>query len=154
MRHTSVATRGGRALPAYGAVSVDGARVVGVRVSHSVSGTSTLTITARGGIGTFEAGVDREVLALDPDQTYEVATPVNVDPSLLDAIELTFLGWAADERPIRLDWHHQPPSVGVDAGPEYVRATPGDARPLVIRKPSAVVPAQAQAGCGAPISLG
>lgn len=153
MRHASVDPRASRGLPAYGAVSVDGARVVGVRVSHSVSGASTLTITARGGIGTFVGPCDLEVLALDPDQTYEVATPVNVDPGLLDAIELTVLGWAADERPIRLDWHHRPPARGVDPGPDYVRATPGNAPPLVIRKPSAVVPELAQVGCGGNIGL-
>lgn len=143
MRHPSAATDGSRALPAYGAVSVEGARVVGVRVTHSVSGRSTLTITASGGIGTW----DHEVLALAPDQTYEVATPVNVAPALLDAIELTVLGWAADQRPIRLDWDHRP-AVGVDTGPDYVRATPDDAPPLVIRKPSAVLPVLVPAGYG------
>jgi len=154
MRQTSVATRGGRVLPAHGAVSVDGARVVGVRVIHSVSGASTLTITARGGIATFHSGVDRDVLAMDPDSTYDVMTPVNVDPALLDAIELMVLGWAADERPIRLDWQHQPSRLGVDPGPEYVRATPGNAPPLVIRKPSAVVPALTRAGARESIALG
>jgi hypothetical protein len=148
MRHSSVATRVTSGLPAYGAVSVEGACVVGVRVTHSVSGASRLTITARGGIGTFAAGSGREVVSLDPDQTYEVATPVNVDPWLLDAIELTVLGWAADERPIRLDWHHRPPTRGVDPGPDYVRVCPGNAPPLVIRTPSAVVPELAQVGRG------
>jgi hypothetical protein len=145
MRESTVAFRGRRMLPAYGAVSVDAARVVGVRVSHSVSGASTLTITACGGIGTFGAGADLEVLALDPDQTYEVATPVNVDAPLLDAIELTVLSWAADQRPIRLDWRHRPPTTGVDQGPDYLRVSPPDAPALVIRKPSALVPALANA---------
>lgn len=144
MSHPSVATAGSRALPAYGAVSVEGARVVGVRVTHSVSGRSTLTITASGGIGTW----GHEVFALAANQTYEVATPVNVAPALLDAIELTVLGWAADQRPIRLDWEHRPATVGVDTGPDYVRAAPDDAPPLVIRKPSAVLPELLPAGYG------
>jgi hypothetical protein len=129
-------------IPAYGAVAIDETRIVGVRVLRRASGGSILTITARGGVAAFMTQTDAPVHVLDPDHTFEVSTPVNVGAELLEALELTLLGWAAQERPVRLDWERREARHALDQGPDYLRIWPTDvgAAPLVIRKPAATLP--------------
>lgn len=129
-------------IPAYGAVAIDETRIVGVRVSQRTSGGSTLTLTARGGVAAYMTQTDAPVHVLADDHTFEVSTPVNVGPELLEAIELTLLAWAAEERPVRLDWERRQSRSGLDQGPDYLRVWPTSvgAAPLVIRKPAATPP--------------
>lgn len=131
-----------RLIPAYGAVAIDDTRIVGVRVTQRASGGSTLTITARGGAAAFMTRTDCPVHVLDPNHTFEVSTPVNVEPELLEAIELTLLAWAAQERPVRLDWERRRSHLALDQGPDYLRVWPTEvgAAPLVIRKRAATPP--------------
>jgi hypothetical protein len=131
-----------RVIPAYGAVAIDETRIVDVRVTHRASGGSTLTITARGGIAAFMTETDCPVHTLDADHTFEVSTPVNVEPELLEAIELTLLAWAAQERPVRLDWERREPRLALDQGPDYLRIWPMDvgSAAVVIRKPEVTLP--------------
>jgi hypothetical protein len=131
-----------RTIPAYGAVAIDETRIVGVRVACRASGGSTLTITARGGIAAFMTQTDCPVYTLDADHTFEVSTPVNVEPELLEALELTLLAWAAQERPVRLDWERRETRLALDQGPDYLRIWPTEvgAAPLVIRKPAVTLP--------------
>ncbi|MEO6715376.1 MAG: hypothetical protein ABIM89_18400 [Mycobacteriales bacterium] len=130
-------------IPAYGAVAIDETHIVGVRVARRASGGSILTITARGGVAAFMTQTDAPLHVLDPDHTYEVSTPVNVDPELLDALELTLLAWAVQERPVRLDWERrQSRLTSLDQGPDYLRIWPVEAgaAPIIIRKPAASLP--------------
>jgi hypothetical protein len=131
-----------RIIPAYGAVAIDETRIVGVRVARRASGGSTLTITARGGVATFMTENDCPLHSLDADDTFEVSTPVNVEPDLLEAIELTLLAWAAQERPVRVDWERRESHLSLDQGPDYLRIWPTEfgAAPLVIRKAAAKMP--------------
>lgn len=131
-----------RVIPAYGAVAIDDTHIVGVRVAQGASGGSTLTITARGGVAAFMTTTDCPVHVLDADHTFEVSTPVNVEPALLEAIELTLLAWAAQDQPVRLDWERRESRFGLDQGPDYLRIWPTEvgAVPLVIRKPAATPP--------------
>lgn len=134
-----------RAIPAFGAVAIDKTRIVGVRVSASASGGSTLTLTARGGVAAFMTRTDCPVHLLDDDHTFEVSTPLNVAPAISEAIELTLLSWAAQDRPVRIDWERREGRFGVDTGPDYLRIWPTEigAAPLVIRKPASNPPAVA-----------
>lgn len=131
-----------RVIPAFGAVAIDQTRIVGVRVVRQASGGNTLTLTARGGIAAFMTQTDCPVHTLDADHTFEVSTPVNVERSLLDAIELTLLAWAAQDRPVRLDWERRASLLGVDQWPDYLRIWPTEvgAAPIVIRKPATTPP--------------
>ena len=131
-----------RIIPAYGAVAIDETRIVGVRVASRASGGSMLTITARGGVAAFMTELDCPLHTLDADHTFEVSTPVNAEPELLEVIELTLLAWAAEERPVRIDWERREMQLGLDQGPDYVRIWPTQvgAAPLVIRKPCAQLP--------------
>jgi hypothetical protein len=141
MRSTSVASRR-QAIPAYGAVAIDETRIVGVLVTNNASGSSTLTITARGGVATFMTESDCPVYPLADDHTFVVTTPLNVDSPMVDAIEMMLLEWAAEERVVRLDWERRESTGGLDTGPDYVRIWPVEtgAAPLVIRRPAAVLP--------------
>jgi hypothetical protein len=141
MRSTSLASHRQR-IPAYGAVAIDETRIVGVRVTHHASGSSTLTITARGGVATFMTQSNGSVHALTDDQTFVVTTPLNVETPLVEAIEMMLLEWAATERRVRIDWERRETTNPLDAGPDYVRVWPVEegASPLVIRRPAAVPP--------------
>lgn len=132
-------------IPAYGAVAIDATRIVGVRVVARASGGNALIVTARGGIAAFMTQDDCPVHTLDDDHTFEVSTPVNGDRQLLEAIELTLLTWAAEDRPVRLDWERRASLPGVDQGPDYLRIWPMDigAKPLVIRKAASNPPSLA-----------
>ena len=134
-----------RTIPAFGAVAIDRTRIVGVRVWKTASGGSTLTLTARGGVAAFMTTTDCPVHLLDDDHTFEVSTPLNVAPEIVEAIELTLLSWAGQDRPVRIDWERREARFGVDTGPDYLRIWPTEtgAAPLVIRKAASNPPAAA-----------
>lgn len=133
-----------RLIPAYGAVAIDETHIVGVRISTGASGGSTLTITARGGIAAFMTRTECPVHILDADHTFDVSTPLNVAPAVVEAIELTLLAWAAQDRPVRLDWERREVRLGIDTGPDYLRIWPTEAgaAPLVIRKRASTPPSR------------